>query len=89
MAEADSTPPAPAAFTPQQLKGALKAFKKRIKIMRLDKESGKIGGPLSSGKQSGIVAITPPSQFPREIWEELAKQGKLVYAGDGLYELKE
>ena|SRR5260221_532716 len=77
----------PAAFTPQQLKGALKAFKKRMKVTRLDNESGKQGGPLSSGKTSAIVAITPPSQFPREIWEELVKQGKMKYDGYGLYQV--
>jgi hypothetical protein len=74
-------------FTPGDLKGALKAFKKRLRLMRLDKESGKIGGPLSTGKSSGIVAINPPTQFPREIWPELVKQGKLKYEGQGLYEL--
>ena len=79
---APSTPP-----TPGELKGALKAFKKRLKIMRLDKESGKIAGPLSTGKSSGIIAITPPSQFRPEIWEELVRQGKLKYEGHGTYEL--
>jgi hypothetical protein len=81
------TPPAP--LNPGQMKGALKAFKKRLNVMRLDKESGKITGPLSSGRSSGIVAITPPSQFPREVWDELVKQGKLKYEGQGLYELVE
>ena len=82
----DSNTPAPApgtSPTPGELKGALKAFKKRLKVMRLDKESGKIGGPLSTGKSSGIVAITPPSQFRQEIWDELVKQGKLKYEGHG------
>ena len=72
-----------------ELKGALKAFKKRMKVMRLDDESGKIGGPLSGGKSSGIVAITPPSQYPREIWDQLVKLGKLEYEGDGLFKLIE
>jgi hypothetical protein len=85
--DAPQPPASPDTPTPQQLKGALKAFKKRIKLMRLDKESGKIGGPLSSGKQSGIVAITPPSQFPQAVWDQLVKDGKLKYAGYGLYEL--
>jgi hypothetical protein len=74
-------------FTPDQLKGALKAFRKKLKSMRLDQESGKAHGPLSSGKTSGIVAITPPAQFPRGIWEVLAKQGRLGYEGQGLYKL--
>jgi hypothetical protein len=84
-----STPkPADAAATNAgQLKGAMKAFRKKLNSMRLDKESGQIGGPLSSGKPSGITAITPPSQFPRAVWEELAKQGHLTYEGQGLYKL--
>ena len=77
----------PANFPPELLKGALKGFKKKMKLLRLDQESGKLHGPLSSGKTSGIDAITPPSQFPREIWDELVKQGKLVYEGRGMYKV--
>ena len=76
--------PAP---TPQDLKAALKAFKKRLKLTRLDAESNIAGGPLSSGRGSGIVAIMPPNQFPPEVWAELVKQGKLKKAGGGTYEL--
>jgi hypothetical protein len=85
----DSTPPLQSGPTPGDLKGALKAFKKRIKVMRLDNESGKIGGPLSGGRSSSIVAITPPSQFPQAVWDELVKQGKLTYEGHGTYQLVE
>jgi hypothetical protein len=42
---------------------------------------------MSSGRPSGIVAITPPDQYPDELWEELARQGKLKRAGEGMYEL--
>lgn len=92
MVEDDKPPlapdsPAPAAPDATVVKGAMKAFRKKLKSMRLDKES-RMGGPLSSGKASGITAITPPSQFPREVWEELVKQGQLVYEGDGVYRLK-
>lgn len=75
--------------TPQDLKAALKAFKKRLKLTRLDAESNLGGGPLSSGRSSGIAAIMPPSQFPPAVWEELVKQGKLKKAGSGMYELME
>lgn len=71
----------------EDLKQALKAFKKRLKVMRLDEESNIGGGPLSGGRGSSIVAITPPNQFPPAVWEELAKQGKLKSAGRGTYEL--
>lgn len=71
----------------QDLKSAFKAFKKRLKLTRLDAESNLGGGPLSSGRNSGIVAITPPNQFPQAVWDELVRQGKLKKAGHGTYEL--
>lgn len=61
-----------------ELKQALTAFKKRIKVMRLDQESRLGGGrPTTSGKKSDIAGIMPPGQFRREVWEELVRQGKL------------
>lgn len=78
-------PPAPA-YTPEELKLALKTFHKRLRLTRLDDES-KIGrGPMSGGRSSGVVAIAPPAQFPPGIWEELVRKGKLKYVGHGLYE---
>jgi hypothetical protein len=79
----------PDGFTPQYLKQALKAFKKRLKLTRLDEESNLGGGPFSTGRDSGIVAIQPPNQYPRQVWDKLVEQGKLRYAGSGLYELAE
>ena len=82
-----SDPSQPPTSSPQQLKTALKAFKKRLKLTCLDDQS-RIGvGPMSGGRPSGIVAITPPDQFPSAVWEELARQGKLKRSGNGLYEL--
>jgi len=73
--------------TPQDLKAAMKAFRKRLKLTRLDDQS-RIGvGPFSSGRESGIVAISPPEQFPQAVWDELVRQGKLRRAGQGQYEL--
>ena len=74
-------------LTPQYLKQAMKAFKKRLKLTRLDEESNVGGGPFSSGRSSGIVAIQPPNQYPREVWEKLVEQGRLRRAGGGMYEL--
>jgi hypothetical protein len=71
------------------LKRAFKAFKKRLKLTRLDAESQLSRSPLSGGRDSGIVAITPPQGFSHAVWEELVKQGKLKYAGHGTYELVE
>ena len=81
----DNPPPTP----PETLKAALKAFKKRLKLTRLDDESSLRGGHTTSGRASGIFAITPPNDFPPEVWEELARQGKLKRAGRGTYELIE
>ncbi|NOY30255.1 MAG: hypothetical protein GXP28_08780 [Planctomycetes bacterium] len=72
---------------PEELKRAFKAFKKRLKLTRLDHESSLGVGPLSGGRPSGIVAITPPNQYPRAVWEALVKKGRLKNAGQGLYEL--
>jgi len=72
-----------------QLKKAFKAFRKRLKMTRLDAESNLNFRPTSAGKQSSIVAIEPPLEFPREVWDELVKQGKLKKAGHGMYEMVE
>jgi hypothetical protein len=73
--------------TPQDLKSAMKAFKKRLKLTRLEDESKIAGGPLSSGRGSGIFAISPPNQFDPAVWDELVRQGKLKKAGGGMFEL--
>ena len=73
--------------TPEVLRNALKAFKKRLKLTRLDDESSLGRGPMSGGKSSGIVGIMPPNQYPRAVWDELVAQGRLKYAGQGMYQL--
>jgi hypothetical protein len=85
MANAEFPPPTPP--NKEELKRALKAFKKRLKLTRLDAESNISGGPLSGGRDSGIVAIQPPHEFAQAVWDELARQGKLKSAGHGTYEL--
>ncbi len=84
--EVDSTPEPP---SKEELRLAMKAFRKRIKLMRLDDESRVGHGPMSSGQKSRVAAITPPDQYPKAVWQELAKQGKLKYDGGGLYSLVE
>jgi hypothetical protein len=73
----------PQELTPQYLKQALKAFKKRLKLTRLDEESNLGGGPFSKGRDSGIVAIQPHSQYPRQVWYKLVEQ--CSSAGSGCY----
>lgn len=69
------------------LKRAMKAYRKSFKVTRLDAESSLGGGPFSGGRRSGISGITPPSRYPREVWDELARQGRLIACGQGVYEL--
>jgi hypothetical protein len=71
----------------EQLKRAFKAFKKRLKLTRLDDESKVNRRPVTGGKGSAIVAIAPPNEFPSEVWNALVRQGKLKNAGHGMYEL--
>lgn len=72
--------------SPEELKQAYKAFKKRLKLTRLDAESKVSSSPLT-GRTWGIEAISPPDQYPAAVWDELVKQGKLKDAGRGLYSL--
>ena len=74
-------------LSPLGLKRAMKAFKKRLKLMRLDDESSLGGGPFSGGQPSSIVAIQPPNQYPREVWDKLVELGRLRRVEGGLYEL--
>jgi hypothetical protein len=74
-------------MTAPYLKRALKAFKKRLKLTRLDEESSLGVGPLSGGRDCGIVAIRPPDRYPREAWDKLVELGRLREAGNGLYQL--
>lgn len=89
MSDTTPTPtPSTPEFDPNMLKGALTAFRKRLKVTMLDDVSGLGGGrPTTSGKKSQIVGIRPPTQYPREVWLELARQGKIKDTGGGFYAL--
>lgn len=82
------TPPAPDATPPPEtLKSALKAFKKRMKLTVLNDESRLGGGrPTTTGKKSDVVGIIPPREFPKAVWDELARQGKLKNMGGGFFQ---
>lgn len=86
MSESDTAQPSDT-LSPDNLKRALKAFKKRLKLTRLDSESSLGVGPMSGGRPSGIVAISPPDQYPKEVWDALVAEGKLKKASHGQYEL--
>ena len=78
----------PTGPTPEELKSALKAFKKRLKVTRLDNDS-RLSGGLLSGRAGNIVAISPPNQFSQAVWDELVRQGKLKKIDSGTYGLAE
>jgi hypothetical protein len=85
--EPPGSAPGPQGPSPETLKSGLKAFKKRMKLTRLDDESRLGGGrPTTGGKKSAVVGIIPPREFPRAVWDELVKQGKLKNMGGGLHE---
>jgi len=66
---------------------ALRAFRKRLAVTRLDDESKLGRGPLSKGADDSYAAIVPPDEWPEPVWAELVRQGKLRYIGHGFYEL--
>lgn len=82
--------PLPPGVDEHTLASAMKAFRKRLKLTRLDDES-KINSrnPLSKGAGSPIRSIQPPNDWPREVWDALVHRGKLRYTGRGFYELAE
>jgi hypothetical protein len=92
---APATAPAPAAMAELpydsleegNLKRAMNAFRKRMKVMKRDDESQIRGRYVTRGESSSIAAITPPREFPAAVWEELARQGRLKRAGQGTYQL--
>ncbi len=73
----------------EELRRAMKAFKKRLKLSRLDDESRLGHGAMTKGGRSGIVAIPAPAQYRQAVWDELTRQNKIRRAGHGLYELVE
>ena len=68
------------------LKKAVKAFRKRLKLVRLDEES-KLGHVFSKGERSGITGVAPPDQFGPDVWAELVRTGRLIDVGHRVLEL--
>ena len=73
----------------ENLKRGLRAFRKRLKLARLDDESSSGRNPLSKGEHSSILGVKTPEGFSQEIWDTLIAQGKLRDGGYGLLELAE
>ncbi len=77
------------AFSEDDKAAAMRAFKKRLKVMRLSDESRLGGRYTSGGRSSKIDAIEPPDAFPPAMWKALAEAGQLKYTGQGFYALPE
>ncbi len=76
-----------APIDPEVAKAALRAFRKRLKLSRLDAESRLGVGPMTSGKKHEIDAIIAPRDFPVAVWEALVAAGKLRNEQGGFYAL--
>ena len=73
----------------ENLKKALKQFRRKLKTMRRDDES-KLGSKyVTSGRASSISAIEPPKEYPAAVWDKLVELKRLCKAGQGMYELPE
>jgi hypothetical protein len=73
-------------FTEEELRKALKAYKKRLKLTQLEEDS-RLGRSPLTGAKTQIVSIQPPAGFGKEIWEELADKGYLTRDGVGFFAL--
>ena len=76
-------------LTKETVKRAMKAFRKRLKLTRLDDESRLGHDAMTKGERSTITGVRPPEKFPPEVWQELAEMGRLRPIGHGLYEIVE
>ena len=72
---------------PEVMRRALKAFKKRLKLARLDDESSLGRGSSDKSRGAGIVAIRAPEKYPQAVWDKLVELGKLRRVEAGLYQL--
>ena len=79
--------PQAASVDPDVMKAAMKAFRKRLKLARLDAESRLGVRPTTTGRKAGIDAIIAPSDYPRSVWEALVAAGRLRGEGGGFYAL--
>lgn len=68
-------------------RAAMKVFRKRLRLARLDAESRLGVGPLSGGKRNEIDAIEAPREYPMRVWQALVAAGRLKYDGKGFYSL--
>lgn len=71
----------------EEMRHAMKVFRKRLKLARLSDESRLSGRYTSKGRSSGIDAILAPTEIPTSVWAALVEKGELEYTGEGFYKL--
>jgi hypothetical protein len=74
--------------TEEDMKKALKAFRKRLKMTQLEEDS-RLGHSPLTGAKNKIVSMRPPAGFGKDVWEDLANLGFLKRDGGGFYEIVE
>ena len=72
-------------YSHDDLAAAMRAFKKRLKLVRLNDESRLGGRYTSGGRTSKVDAIEPPEGFDHAIWKVLVRDGQLKDTGGGFY----
>ncbi len=70
-----------------EMREALKAFRKRLKLTRLDDESRLGNRQMTGGLKSEVDAIIPPSEYTPAVWKSLVRAGVLTDMGQGFYML--
>ena len=87
--EQPAAPPPPKApaveVSQEEMNNAMRAFRKRLKLTRLEDESRLGARQMTAGRQSAIRGIIPPREFTKAVWDALVADGKLRYTGQGFY----
>ena len=71
----------------ENLKRAMRAFRRKLKTLRREEESQLRGRYVTRGESSSILAISPPTDFPPVVWDELVRLGRLKRSGQGTYQI--
>ncbi len=71
----------------ENLKRALRAFRKKLKAMKLEDESRLGNRYVTYGRESSITGIQPPNEYPPAVWNRLTEQGRLRKTGQGTFAL--
>jgi hypothetical protein len=81
-------PDAPLPEIPNDLlREAMRAFRKRLKLTKLDHESKLGRSPLTGGKAADFDSIVAPHEYEDDVCRVLVSRGDLIADGPGFYKL--